>query len=116
MGVDSKRVQAIFAAALDLADPGQRGALLDRECGGQADLRRRVEILLAAHDDSAGLPAAEETGAYAPDGQTGAIIAGRYKLLEEIGQGGMGTVWVAEQTEPVKRKVALKLIKPGMDS
>src|SRR5205823_10068950 len=46
----------------------------------------------------------------------GIIIAGRYKLLEQIGEGGMGTVWVAEQTEPVKRKVALKLIKPGMDS
>ena len=48
--------------------------------------------------------------------QPGTIIAGRYKLLEEIGEGGMGTVWVAEQTQPVRRKVALKLIKAGMDS
>ena len=46
----------------------------------------------------------------------GTIVAGRYKLLEEIGEGGMGTVWVAEQLQPVRRKVALKLIKAGMDS
>ena len=52
-----------------------------------------------------------------PDGEpAGAIVAGRYKLLEPIGEGGMGTVWMAEQREPVKRLVALKLIKPGMDS
>ena len=48
--------------------------------------------------------------------QAGAIVAGRYKLLEAIGEGGMGTVWMAEQREPVKRLVALKMIKPGMDS
>ena len=48
--------------------------------------------------------------------QAGALVAGRYRLLEAIGEGGMGTVWMAEQREPVKRLVALKLIKPGMDS
>ena len=58
----------------------------------------------------------EQTAAYIPSEHTGTIIAGRYKLLEEIGEGGMGTVWVAEQSQPVRRKVALKLIKPGMDS
>ena len=63
------------------------------------------------------LPAGtERTGYYVPKEQAGAIIAGRYKLLEAIGEGGMGTVWVAEQTEPVRRKVALKLVKAGMDS
>src|SRR6185295_73048 len=58
----------------------------------------------------------ETTGDYAPKEQPGAIIAGRYKLLEQIGEGGMGEVWVADQLEPIKRRVALKLIKPGMDS
>ena len=57
-----------------------------------------------------------QTAAYVPSEQPGTVIAGRYKLLEEIGEGGMGTVWVAEQTQPVRRKVALKLIKAGMDS
>src|SRR4029077_8305355 len=56
------------------------------------------------------------TGPYVSREQPGAVIAGRYKLLEEIGEGGMGTVWVAEQTQPVRRKVAVKLIKAGMDS
>jgi serine/threonine protein kinase/tetratricopeptide (TPR) repeat protein len=116
-------MQAVFAAAFELSDPAQRAALLDRECAGDDALRRRVEVLLAAHDDSAGLPAADpvHTGPHvAPTTpaamQPGTVIAGRYKLLKEIGEGGMGTVWVAEQTQPVKRKVALKLIKAGMDS
>jgi serine/threonine protein kinase/tetratricopeptide (TPR) repeat protein len=56
------------------------------------------------------------TADYRPDAQPGAVIAGRYTLVEKIGEGGMGEVWVAKQTEPVKRKVALKLIKTGMDS
>jgi serine/threonine protein kinase len=112
-------MQAIFAAAAELTDPAQRAALFDRECAGDDVLRRRVEVLLAAHDDSAGLPPAdpERTGPHVQlDARPGVVIAGRYKLLEQIGEGGMGTVWVAEQIEPVKRKVALKLIKAGMDS
>src|SRR5207253_8134750 len=79
----------------------------------------RLEALLRAHDRAGHLldrPGLQHTAAHIPSEQPGAVIAGRYKLLEEIGEGGMGTVWVAEQTEPVRRKVALKLIKPGMDS
>jgi serine/threonine protein kinase len=110
----------LFAAAIAIADPVQRATLLDRECAGRSDLRQRLDQLLAAHDQShplldAGGPNA--TGAYEPTASlAGTVIAGRYKLLEAIGEGGMGAVWVAEQTEPVKRKVALKLIKAGMDS
>src|SRR5262245_22923933 len=58
----------------------------------------------------------QKTDAYLPGIEPGAVIAGRYTLQEMIGEGGMGEVWVARQTEPVKRKVALKLIKSGMDS
>ena len=81
-----------------------------------------------SNGDDAGA-ASDATGEYTPDprapagtsdsqpsGRPGTVVAGRYKLLEKIGEGGMGAVWVAEQTEPVKRSVAVKLIKAGMDS
>jgi eukaryotic-like serine/threonine-protein kinase len=112
------RVQSVFNAAVGLNDPDARTALLERECGDDVALRRRVELLLRAHDDSRGLPAAEPASMDFFDAglKEGAVIAGRYKLLELIGEGGMGAVWSAEQTDPVKRSVALKLIKPGMDS
>src|SRR5262249_14189135 len=91
-------------------------------CAGDIALRQRVEALLRAHDEpgaflSEARPDSDHTAARTRvPSLVGAVIAGRYKLLEEIGQGGMGAVWVAEQTEPVRRKVALKLIKAGMDS
>jgi serine/threonine protein kinase len=67
--------------------------------------------------DHPGNSGADHTGAFVPTaGHPGVVVAGRYKLLEEIGDGGMGTVWMAEQRDPVKRLVAVKLIKPGMDS
>jgi eukaryotic-like serine/threonine-protein kinase len=112
----------LFAAALAIADPAERAAFLDRECAGQPALRERLEQLLEAHARSNPLldvPPAdrlERTKAYTPSEQPGTVVAGRYKLLEAIGEGGMGVVWAAEQTEPIKRRVALKLIKPGMDS
>src|SRR5712692_1742047 len=116
-------VEDIFLAALEKGTPEERAAFLNAACKEDSELRRRVERLLEAHPKAGGLlegparPAGEETVAYVPTGeQVGAVIAGRYKLLEQIGEGGMGTVWVAEQTQPVRRKVALKLIKAGMDS
>jgi serine/threonine protein kinase len=116
-------VEDIFLVALEKGTPHERAAFLDAACKDDSDLRRRVERLLGAHPRAEGFlegaarPAGEETAAYVPTGeQVGTVIAGRYKLLEQIGEGGMGTVWVAEQTQPVRRKVALKLIKAGMDS
>ncbi len=146
-------MKAIFIAALD-HEPGiDRAAYLDAAYGIDADLRRRVEALLLAHeradevlgpacepsdasvttDSNSSRPIAEATSGKLPDHEissSGAsitdeyrstagldvLIAGRYMLQQKIGEGGMGEVWVAKQTEPVKRKVALKLIKTGMDS
>jgi tetratricopeptide (TPR) repeat protein len=119
MPADPRRVKDLFVAALELPDPEARLAFLNRECGNDADLRRRLEVLLGAHDrpDSAlEQPLAATGDEPNPAESVGTIVASRYKLLEPIGEGGMGTVWMAEQTEPVKRLVAVKLIKPGMDS
>src|SRR5580658_2111597 len=116
------RTESLFAAAVALP-PEERGAYLERECAGDPSLRGRLLALLKAHDRAGHVidrPVngdQDQTAGYVPTSeQPGTIIAGRYKLLEEIGQGGMGTVWAAEQTAPVRRKVALKLIKAGMDS
>jgi WD40 repeat protein/serine/threonine protein kinase len=113
--------ESLFVAALEKPTPAQRQAFLEEVCGQDVALRARVQVLLEADARSRGIlerrPAlVDATATYTPPATVGQTIAGRYKLLEEIGEGGMGTVWVAEQTEPVKRKVALKLIKPGMDS
>src|SRR5438477_67614 len=113
----------IFTAALQIEDGAARAAYLDGVCEA-TEVRRRVEALLAALGEAGSflqrpaeapttsVGAASAESAEAP----GAVLAGRYKLLELIGEGGMGCVWVAEQTEPVRRKVAVKLIKAGMDS
>jgi serine/threonine protein kinase len=130
MAVDAARAKSLFLAASDLADPVERIAFLERECGGDAELRGRVEALLRANDAAplppAGVP--DATSAHASDRQpetedygdptacVGSILAGKYKLIEEIGEGGMGSVYMAQQTEPVKRAVAVKVIKAGMDS
>ena len=114
--------ESIFAAVVALTAPEERAAYLDRACAGDPALRDRLESLLRAHHRAGHLldrPAPDgpdRTGLHVPATAIGAVIAGRYKLLEEIGEGGMGTVFVAEQTQPVRRKVAVKLIKPGMDS
>jgi serine/threonine protein kinase len=126
----------LFVAALHLTDPVARAAFLDQACGADRSLRDRIDSLLGEHDkmgsfleapagdsadpsatatfgaDPAG-PAADDPG---KDEQAGTVIAGKYTLVEVIGEGGMGSVWRAKQSEPVKRYVAVKLIKAGMDS
>src|SRR5262245_40512497 len=128
MKPDPQQAKEIFLAALELA-AGQRRAYLDLACAGNAELRARVEKLLQAHEreDSSIAPAPQPTLNSIPEApedatsgataleKPGAII-GPYKLLQQIGEGGMGIVFMAEQTQPVQRKVALKIIKPGLDS
>ena len=115
---------ALFAAVLEQT-PADRSRFLEQACGTDPDLLSRLRVRLSAHENSTGIPdqstkapgSGEETGGFVATAEDlGTVIAGRYKLLEQIGEGGMGTVWVAEQTQPVRRRVALKLIKAGMDS
>jgi serine/threonine-protein kinase len=123
--------QSIFLHALGLPAPADRAAYLDEACRDDPGLRAGLDALLAAHERLGGAPpptTGPDAAGVAPPARAavvpgtgasavvGAVLGGRYKLLEPIGEGGMGTVWLAQQTEPVKRKVALKLIKPGMDS
>jgi tetratricopeptide (TPR) repeat protein len=121
--------ESLFEAALKIPTTAERRAFLENACAGNVSLKRRVEQLLTAHmktlgilDQPAGPPGWAEVTAELGPGPTptgeiiGTVVAGRYRLLEEIGNGAMGTVWKAEQTQPVRRIVALKLIKAGMDS
>lgn len=122
-------VKSIFLAALEKTSHEERKQFVEEACGTNATLNKEVIELLAAHSKAQGyLASAEETGAFTPNQDAANSIplpntqekpghvVGRYKLLEAIGEGGMGSVWMAEQREPVKRLVALKLIKAGMDT
>ncbi|HEV3437501.1 MAG TPA: protein kinase, partial [Gemmata sp.] len=118
--------EEVFFAALEKAIPAEQAAYLDEACAGNPALRARVEKLLAAHPRVGGFLESEPvttgdvTGTYSgaksavsdvPNAVAGTIVAGKYKLLQQIGEGGMGSVWMADQTEPVKRRVAVKLIR-----
>ena len=107
-----QRVKEIVGSALEL-QPAERGAFLDEICSNDTELRAEVESLLAAHRDSDNLSKSPWI-VEAADSEAGSKIIGPYSLLKELGVGGMGQVWLAEQSEPVRRQVALKLIKAGM--
>jgi serine/threonine protein kinase len=119
VSANPNRAREIFVAALKLA-PDQWPGYLHEACGEDGALRGRVQDLLAAHKEAGSVlqPAVDGLTVTIDEPATdrpGAVI-GPYKLLQQIGEGGMGTVFMAEQQEPVRRKVALKIIKPGMDT
>jgi len=112
--------RTIFLEAVERHALDEWPAFVAQACGGNEPLRREVLRLLEAHAQIDGFMARPAAAAapppeLPPNERVGGQI-GRYKLLEQIGEGGMGIVYAAEQTEPVRRKVALKIIKPGMDS
>jgi non-specific serine/threonine protein kinase/serine/threonine-protein kinase len=106
------KIKEIVGAALD-RDPRDRSAFLDQACSQQAELRAEVESLLAAHADADDL-SENPWGTTVTDDGTKPKTIGPYRLFRQLGVGGMGEVWLAEQTEPVRRRIALKLIKAGM--
>ena len=113
-------LEDIFLEAVEKA-PADRAAYLDGACGSDAGLRAQIEALLRSHEEAGSLLdqplfQAGPTMAAPTSTEKHELLAGRYKLLEEIGEGGMGTVWMAQQIEPVKRLVAVKLIKAGLDT
>jgi eukaryotic-like serine/threonine-protein kinase len=107
--------KTIFLDCLEIASADARFAYLNEKCGDDQSLRREVEELLRHHDKIGPLSEPAPTATMAAIEQPGTVI-GPYKLMEQIGEGGMGLVFVAEQHQPVRRKVALKVIKPGMDT
>jgi serine/threonine protein kinase len=121
MSADGQKIRAVFLAAVENHAPGEWEGYLDAACAGDGELRRRVEVLLRAHQQPNSLldsPAPALAGMVDEPlsmEQPGTVI-GPYQILQQIGEGGMGIVYMAEQHEPVRRKVALKIIKPGMDS
>jgi len=130
MNSPADREVTVFSAARRLP-AGKRAAYLDAACAGDAALRQRVEELLRASEEAGGVlqdpaPGAQRAAealtspnplqnASVPAQKVGDRI-GRYKLLQQIGEGGCGIVYLAEQEEPVRRRVALKVIKLGMDT
>ncbi len=108
----------IFAELLRLP-VGERPAYLDRVCARDGELLAQVESLLAIHERAGDFLEQSPAERAAPEAQVGekpGDLIGRYKLLARIGEGGCGVVYMAEQEEPVRRRVALKIIKPGMDT
>jgi tetratricopeptide (TPR) repeat protein len=135
MSLDPQRLKELFLGAAEITDSAQRQAWLGQECGQDLDLLARVQALLEAREAPDSFLDVLAPPAVAPQEELSqtqrsvlaatvddliterpGTVIGPYKLLKQIGEGGMGTVFMAEQTHPVQRKVALKIIKPGLDS
>jgi serine/threonine protein kinase/Flp pilus assembly protein TadD len=111
--------RSIFLEAIEIAAPSDREAFVARACGGDSQLRSAVDALLAAHGQAGDLLDAPDRLARTTEksvSERPGMQIGPYKLLQQIGEGGFGIVFMAEQIEPVRRRVALKVIKPGMDT
>ena len=136
MNATTQREEDLFDAARRLADPATRSAFLDRSCAGEPALRTRLEKLLSVAQEAdrffaeggtslsvGGAPLHSTRGTHSgaasaslPGEEKIGSRIGRYKLLKKIGEGGCGVVYMAEQEEPVRRRVALKIIKLGMET
>jgi len=121
MADKSKDIEAIYNAALEKASEAERSAYLEAVCGDDNVLRNRVEALLKAHKEAGSFLDVPDldlnvTLDESPIVEKPGTVIGRYKLLEQVGEGGFGVVYMAEQTKPINRRVALKIIKLGMDT
>src|SRR5262245_10552933 len=113
--------EAIFTAARRIDGVEARAIFIKQACGGDPAVIERVKALLEAYERDSQFMQSPDYGPaitadYAPIAERAGSRVGPYRLMEQIGEGGFGLVFVAEQLEPVRRKVALKVIKPGMDS
>jgi serine/threonine protein kinase len=118
---DPSPLEVVFFAALEKGSPEERAAYLDEACASDPDLRRRVERMLTAQAQAGSFleqpaPSLEVTVGKQPLSEGPSTMIGPYKLLEQIGEGGFGVVFMAEQTQPVRRRVAIKILKQGMDT
>jgi eukaryotic-like serine/threonine-protein kinase len=132
MSVGTDKEQLLFTAALPIADPGERESFLKTACADDAGLRLRVAEMLAEHDQSErffsecisnlALDDGDSSEVLEPEkdkpivGEMAGMRVGRYRLLRQLGEGGCGEVYLAEQEEPVRRRVAFKVVKLGMDT
>ena len=121
MSTPASDARQVFLDALEVADPADRERLIAARCAGNPGLQARVEELLRAASQAGGIldqPLEQfvSTDIASPISETVGMVIGPYKLMEQIGEGGFGLVFVAEQQQPVRRKVALKIIRPGMNT
>src|SRR5216684_5951699 len=120
MAATKPSLDTIFCAAIDIASEDERAAYLARACGDDHELQARVEKLLDAHVRAGSFlepPACSPIATTdQPLTERPGTVIGPYKLLEQIGEDGFGVVFMAEQQQPIRRKVALKVLKPGMDT